>query len=210
MTASPYESPKEECVILSKPAVALAVGFLLLVPGSQQARAQSQQPAASQAMPPMPKPGPEHALFKEDVGTWDASVESFMAPGAPPMTSKGVETNTIGCSGLCLITEFKGEMMPGSAYEGHGVSTWDPAKKKYVGSWTDSMSAGLMISEGTWDPAARTMTGYMEGPDMSGATVKMRSVVEYKGAGSRVFTMYGPGPEGKEAVAMRITYARRK
>ena len=28
--------------------------------------------AAAQA-PPMPTPGPEHAVLKEDVGTWDAS-----------------------------------------------------------------------------------------------------------------------------------------
>jgi len=38
--------------------------------------------ARAQDMPPMPKPGPEHALFKEDEGTWDAVVEVSM-PGAP-------------------------------------------------------------------------------------------------------------------------------
>ena len=31
------------------------------------------------------------------------------APGAKPTTSKGVEVNTLGCGGLCLITDFKGE-----------------------------------------------------------------------------------------------------
>jgi hypothetical protein len=34
-------------------------------------------------------------------------------------------------------------------------------------------------------------------------------VVEYK-SGSRVFSMYTPGPDGKETVSMRITYTRRK
>jgi hypothetical protein len=161
-------------------------------------------------MPPPPKPGPEHQLFKEDAGTWDAVVETFMAPGAPPMTSKGVETNTIGCSGLCLITDFKGEMMPGTSFEGHGVATWDTAKKKYVGSWTDSMSQGLGVTEATWDPAKRTMTGWMEGPDMSGNQTRMKAVSEYKADGSRVFTMYGPAAGGQEPLVMRITYTRRK
>ena len=169
---------------------------------------QTQQTGAPQAMPPMPKPGPEHALFKEDEGTWDAVVEIF-APGAPPIKSKGVETNTVGCGGLCLITDFKGEMMPGTSFHGHGTSTWDPKKQKYVGSWTDSMSQGLAVSEGTWDPAARTMTGSMEGADMTGQVMKMKSVVEYKG-GSRIFTMYGQGAGGTEAPTMRITYTRRK
>ena len=99
-----------------------------------------------QQMPPMPKPGPEHAVLKMDVGTWDAVVEVTPAPGAPVQKSKAVEVDTMGCGGLCLITDVKGDMM-GMPFEGHGVSTWDPAKKKYVGSWTDSMSTGLSIGE---------------------------------------------------------------
>lgn len=132
-----------------------------------------------------------------------------MEPGAAPMTSKGVETNVIGCGGLCVVTEFKGEM-PGAAFEGHGLATYDAAKKKYVGSWTDSMSLGLAVSEGTWDPTNRTFTGWMEGPDLTGKTVRTKTVGEYKADGRRVFTAYGTGADGKESVQMRITYTRRK
>jgi hypothetical protein len=164
--------------------------------------------ASAQEMPPPPQPGPEHALLKEDAGTWDATVEVFMKPGAPPEVSKGTEVNTIGCGGLCLITDFKSSMM-NQPFEGHGVSTWDPNRKKYVGSWTDSMSRGLYIAESTWDPATRTSTGWMEGPDMSGKTTKTKSTVQYKPDGSRVFTTYAPGPDGKETVGMRITYRKR-
>ena len=92
-----------------------------------------------------PKPGPEHELLKSDAGTWDAVIEMMAAPGAPPMKSTGVETSVLGCGGLCLITDFKGEMMPGQTFEGHGLAAYDAAKKKYVGSWTDSMSTGLSI-----------------------------------------------------------------
>jgi Protein of unknown function (DUF1579) len=166
--------------------------------------------SAARQEPPMPKPGPEHEILKMDEGTWDATVELMPGPGAPPMTSKGVEVNTIGCSGLCLITDFKSEMMPGVAFHGHGVTTWDVVKKKYVGSWTDSMSQGLSISEGTWDPAARRWTGWMEGPDMTGKVVKVKSVSEHRPDGTRVMTAYGPGPDGKETMVMRITSTRRK
>jgi hypothetical protein len=165
---------------------------------------------AAQGMPPMPKPGPEHAIFKEDAGTWDATVESLMTPDGKPMTSKGTETNTVSCGGLCLVTHFKGEMMPGAVFEGHGTTAYDPKKKKYVGSWTDSMSQGLSIGESTYDSATKTATGFMEGPDMTGSVVKMKSVVEYKDANTRVFTLYGPGPDGKEAKVMTITYMRKK
>ena len=165
--------------------------------------------SSAQQMPPPPKPGPEHELLKMDEGTWDAVVEFVMAPGAPPMTSKGVETNTIGCGGLCLITDFKGEAM-GAPFHGHGVVTWDPAKKKYPGSWTDSMSAGLAVTESTYDPATKKWNGWMEGPDMTGKVMKTRSVVEWKDANTRVMTAYAPGPDGKEMQVMKITSTRRK
>jgi hypothetical protein len=132
---------------------------------------------SAQQGPPMPKPGPEHAVFKMDVGTWDAIVEMVPGPGAPVQKSKGVETNRIGCGGLCLINDFKADVM-GMPFEGHGVSTWDPAKKMYVGSWTDSMSTGLAIGESTYDAKAKKWTGTMEGPDMTGKIVKSRSVGE--------------------------------
>lgn len=164
---------------------------------------------SAQEMPPMPKPGPAHDVLKADLGTWNAAVEVVSAPGAPAMTSTGVETNVLGCGGLCLVTDFKGTMMPGVSFEGHGVVTYDPAKKKYVGSWTDSMSTGLAMSEATWDPAKKALTGWMEGPDMTGAVVKTRSVSEHKDAKTRVLTVYAPGPGGKEFQMMRIVYTKK-
>jgi hypothetical protein len=164
---------------------------------------------AAQQGPPMPKPGPEHALFKMDEGTWDATIEFFPAPGAPAMTSMGVEVNTIGCSGLCLITDFKGEAM-GAPFAGHGVMTWDATQKKYIGSWMDSLSFGLSMAESTYDAATRKWTGSMNSPDGQGKMIRMRSVVEVKGTSTRVFSLYGSGPDGKEMMSMRITYTKRK
>jgi hypothetical protein len=163
-------------------------------------------PALAQDMPPVPKPGPEHQLLKDDEGTWAASLEIF-APGAPAMTSQGTEVNRIGCGGLCLISDFSSDMM-GMAFEGHGMTVYDAAKKKYIGSWSDSMSTGLLLGESTYDPASKTVTGWMEGPDMTGKVTKSKSVVEYK-AGGRVMSMYTIGPDGKEALMMRITYAKK-
>ena len=163
---------------------------------------------AAQQMPPMPKPGPEHEIFKMDAGTWDAVVEFVMAPGTPAVLSKGIETNTIGCGGLCLISEFKGEAM-GQPFHGVGITVWDAAQRKYVGSWTDSMSGGLASMEGTWDAATKTLNGWMEAPDSSGQRIKMRTVAESRGD-TRVMTSFVPGPGGQEMQVMRITSTRRK
>jgi hypothetical protein len=163
--------------------------------------------AVAQDMP-MPKPGPEHKVLEMDAGTWDATVETFI-PGAPqPMVSKGTETNSMGCGGLCLISDFKGTM-GSTTFHGHGTTAWDPGKKKYVGSWTDSMSQGISVGETTYDAATKTATGWMEGPGIDGKVVKSKALVQYKDANTRVFTMYTPGPDGKEVQTMKISYSRK-
>jgi len=72
------------------------------------------------------------------------------------------------------------------------------------------MSAGLSISESTHDAKAKTMTGWMEGPDMTGKVTKTKAVSTWKDPNTRVFSMYSVGPDGKEALGMRITYTRKK
>jgi hypothetical protein len=154
-----------------------------------------------------PTPGPEHKVLAMDAGTWDATVEMFMS-GAPPMVSKGTEVNTMGCGGLCLISDFKGDL-GGMPFHGHGTSTWDPNKKKYVGTWTDSMSSGLSLSEGSYDAAAKTATSTMEGPDPTGKIVKSKAVVEYKDDNMRVMSLFTTGPDGKDVPTMKIRYTKR-
>ncbi len=161
-------------------------------------------PALAQ-MPAMPQPGPEHEMLKKDVGTWDASVEAFMAPGAPAMVSKGTETVSM-MGGFWQLSEFKSEMM-GQPFEGRGTTGYDPAKKKYVGTWVDTMMPSYYTVEASYDAAKKTMTSVMEGPDPSGQISKTKAITEWKDADNRVFTMYGPDDK---TVVMRITYKRRK
>jgi hypothetical protein len=178
---------------MKKPLAALAVCLLALA-----------VPALAQ-MPPMPQPGPEHEMLKKDVGTWDATVEMFMEPGAPPSVSKGTEVVSM-LGGFWQTSEFKSVMM-GQPFEGRGATGYDPAKKKFVGTWIDTMTPGYYTVEATHDAAKKTMTAFMEGPDPSGQVVKTKSVTEWKDADTRVFTMYAPDAQ---TVSMRITYKRRK
>jgi Protein of unknown function (DUF1579) len=163
---------------------------------------------AQQSPPPIPKPGPEHELLKQDVGTWDATVEIF-EPGKPPAVSKGSETTSL-VGGFWAVSDFKSDLM-GQPFEGRGTVGFDTNKKKYVSTWVDSMSTGFMTGEATYDSKTKTMTGFMEGFDPAqGKTVKMRETTEWKDADTKVFTMFMTGPDGKEVQTMKITYKRRK
>src|SRR5258708_12910506 len=144
----------------------LTLGLLGLganIGGAQEAKQSEETKKAAPAMPPLPKPGPEHEVLKNDAGVWDATVE-MLGPG-PPNVSKGVETNTM-LGGLWLVTDFKSEMMS-QPFQGHGVAGYDPARKKYVGTWVDSMSTGLQISETTYHASNKPITGCINAPHIA-------------------------------------------
>ena len=167
----------------------------------------STRPALAQD--PFPKPGPEHEVLKQDVGTWDATVELMAQPGMPAQTSKGTETITLMDGGLWTVVDFKTTLM-NTPFHGHGTSGFDPTKKKYVTTWVDSMSAGITLGEATYDKATKTMKGFIVGPDPTGNPMKMNQTVEWKDADTRILTMAFPGPDGKDITNMKITYKRRK
>jgi hypothetical protein len=160
-------------------------------------------PALAQ-MPGPPQPGPEHEMLKKDVGVWDATVE-MLVPGAPPEVSKGTETVTM-LGAFWQIAEFKSQMF-GQPFEGRGTTGYDPAKKKFVGTWVDTISTGISTVEAAYDPATKTMTGTMEGPGPTGEVTKTKETTVWTDADTRVFTMYAP--DGTTPM-MRISYKRRK
>ncbi|MFO1050639.1 MAG: DUF1579 domain-containing protein [Planctomycetota bacterium] len=164
-------------------------------------------PLAAQDTPEMPKPGKEHQKLQASVGTWDAVMEMTGEDGKP-MTSKGVSVRHMAAGGFFLIDDFEGEMM-GMKFVGHGLTGYDPLKGKYVGTWIDSMSPNLGVSEGGFDKEGKVLTMTMTGPGMDGKPVTMRMVSTMTDANTEVFEMFAPGPDGKEMRMMKITYNKR-
>ena len=170
-------------------------------------------PMASPAQgPPEVKPTDEHKLLAKDVGVWDGTMKMFMeGPDGPATTSKGVETNTLMVGGLWVVSNYKGEFA-GKPFEGSGVNGYDPRKKKFVGTWADSMTPELMLLEGTYDEAAKALTLLSEGTGEDGKPVSMKMVSQYKGEDEKVFTLSvkNEETEGKWMKMMEIGYKRRK
>jgi hypothetical protein len=157
------------------------------------------QPAATQEMP---KPGPEHEMLKKFEGNWNATV-SF-AGGE----SKGTASYKMDLGGFWLRSHFKSDL-GGMPFEGRGITTFDPRKKKYVGAWADSMAPQMLVMEGTFSKDGSTYTETSEGAGMDGKNHKMKMVHEFKGKDTIVFTMY-QADDGKDQEMMKITYKRKK
>jgi Protein of unknown function (DUF1579) len=160
---------------------------------------------------PGAKPTDEHKILASEEGTWDGTIKSFMGgPDAEPMISKGTEVNTVMSGGLWVLSKFDGDF-GGMKFEGRGQFGYDPVKKKYVGTWIDSLSPNLSVLEGSYDPKTKTMTYIGDGTSAEGIKYTQKMVTTAKDDDSRVFTLYMKVGEAKdEAKFLEITYTKRK
>lgn len=168
-------------------------------------------PAATQGVPLV-----DYQRSPADVGTWDAIVSIRDSRGRASTTT-GVEINTIGCGGSCVLTSVRG---------GLTLATLDLGTRP----WWDG--AGTSAATGLATPFYQT--GMTQVSTLSGdspAPVNLQSFSlplpmapaagvagvpasrvshEYPADGRRTVTFYRTDAKGREIVHIRITYTRRR
>lgn len=145
-----------------------------------------------------------HAALLQDVGAWDAIVESTCS--GETTKDKGSELVHAICDGRWTWSVFRSQFL-GKPFVGHALVGWDANKKKYASMWIDSMSATCSVTSGTFDEKTKTysFTGSCTGPD--GKPMQVEQTLSYEDKDSRVLRMKLDGPAMKST--MKITYARR-
>lgn len=184
--------------------------------------AASGQPSQAEMMAKMmelAKLNENHKLLAGLAGTWTYDIKMWMNPdpNAPPQQSKGTAVRKPMMDGRYFIGEFTGKMqMPGPdgkmkdmTFKGMSFEGYDNAKQKFVSSWIDNMGTGIMMSEGTYDPATKAFTYTSEIEMMPGMKQKVREVIKIVDNNHHTFEWY-EDRGGQEAKTMEITYARKK
>ncbi len=190
--------------------LALAVTLTLAFPVlAQEAPATTpEQEAMMQAYIAAGTPGPQHAGLATAVGEYDVAVRSWDAPGAPPSDETGSARRSMILDGRVLVEQFQGSMH-GMAFTGHGMVGYDNVTGKWWQTWNDSMSTGVMLSQGDCDEhGSCTFQGSWNDPVTKRAT-PARFTSRWSDADTEHFEMYGPGPDGAEFKMMEMTYTRR-
>nr|WP_294903172.1 DUF1579 domain-containing protein [uncultured Lacibacter sp.] len=154
-------------------------------------------------------PGDMHKWMAGHEGTWDAEVTSFMA-GAEPSKSKATETVKMVMNGLYQEGNLSGTMM-GMPFLGKSILAYDNAKKQFALTWIDNMGSGLLLMTGRYDAATKTLNfkGTQTDPT-TGKDANVRQEQKFIDDNTYVLTMYGDGPDGKEAKFMEATFKRVK
>ena len=153
-------------------------------------------------------PGEAHAALAKMAGTYDLSIRSWNAPGAPPTVETGTATRSMALGGRVMVEEVQSQMY-GQPFTGHGMHGYDNITGKHWSTWNDSMSTGLMVSEGDCDAKGTcTFTGSWNDA-VTKKEIKARMTTKWIKPNVELFEMFAPGPDGKEARMMEITYTRR-
>ncbi len=195
-------------------AAALAVSPASRVLAQDGGKAQQMSPEEQEMMQKwmaFATPGaPHQALADHDAGKWTLAVKSWAVPGQPPETSAGTSEGEMILGGRYLLEHVNGTMM-GRPFHGVNLVGYDNQNKEYRSVWVDDMGTGLMVSHGTMadDGKSVVMTGTTPDP-MTGKDASFREVESWPDANTRLFEMYGTGPDGKEFKSMEITYTRQK
>ncbi|MGH8077509.1 MAG: DUF1579 domain-containing protein [Lysobacter sp.] len=152
--------------------------------------------------------GAPHAALAKMAGTYDLSIRSWHAPGAPPAVEAGTATRTMALGGRVLVEDVQSQMH-GQAFTGHGMHGYDNVSGKHWSTWNDSMSTGLMVSQGDCDAKGTcTFTGSWNDPVTKGK-INARMTTKWTSPNVELFEMYAPGPDGKESKMMEITYTKK-
>jgi Protein of unknown function (DUF1579) len=167
-----------------------------------------EQKAQMDAMMKAMTPGDAHKKLDPLVGTFEAKVSMWMAPGAPPEVSTGTSVNAWALGGRFVEQHYTGTAM-GQPFSGIGYSGYDNIRKQYVSTWIDTMSTAPMISTGSLEGNVMNSTSSVDDP-VSGKPQKIKEKLTITDKDHHKLEMWSPAPDGKMFKMMEITYNRKK
>ena len=186
-------------------------------PAESKAAATNQPTAEDMAkMMELGQPGENHKVLAQFAGNWSFKTTFWMVPGGPPSESTGSATCKPLMGGRYFVSEATGKFeMPGPDghmqsmdYKGMELAAYDNAKKKFISTWIDNMGTGIIILEGTYDPATKTFTYLTEEEMMPGMKTKVRELIKFVDPDHYVLEWY-EDHGGTQAKTMEIDYARK-
>ncbi|MFO0849208.1 MAG: DUF1579 domain-containing protein [Gemmataceae bacterium] len=154
------------------------------------------------------EPQAEHKWLEQLVGEWESEMEGSGGPDQPPVKHTGTETvRSLTVWVLCEST------MPGDVTMRTVMTLgYDPAKKKFVGTFIGSMMTNLWVYEGELDAGGKVLTLDADGPSFTdpGKTTKYKDTIEFLTPDHRTLSSRFLGDDGQWHRFMTAHYRRKK
>ncbi len=153
------------------------------------------------------EPQAEHKWLEQLVGEWTTEMEGSGGPDQPPVKHAGTET----VRSLNVWVQCEG-VMPGDVSMKTVMTLgYDPAKKKFVGTFVGSMMTHLWVYEGELDASGKVLTLDAEGPSFADPTrtAKYKDTVEIVSPDHRTLSSRFQAEDGTWHHFMTAHYRRK-
>ena len=156
-------------------------------------------------------PGKMQELLAKDAGEWTGKTTMWMGPDGEPMTSECTSTVTTIMDGRYVKVEMKGDMPGMGPYHGGGVCGYDNVQKKFVASWIDNHSTGIMQGEGELTDNGKSITWeYKAYCPITKKQQTLKEVDTWTSDNAKKLEMWGDDPKsGKNYKMMSIELTRK-
>lgn len=157
-------------------------------------------------------PGKMHEQLAKSVGTWVGKSQMWMGPtAAEPARGECTQTITSVMDGRYITGDMTGELPGMGPFKGFGITGFDNVSQKFVGSWIDNHSSGIMQGVGELSTDGKTMTwNFTYNCPITKKSAIVRQIETYPDNKTQTFEMFTTDPKsGKEYKCMRIDFTRK-
>jgi hypothetical protein len=156
-------------------------------------------------------PGKSQQRLVAEAGEWAGKTTMWMMPDSPPVTSECSATITPIMDGRFTLTEMNGEMPGMGPYIGQGLQGYDNVSQKFVSTWIDNHSTGIMNGEGKLSADGKTLTWtFTFNCPLTQKPATMRQVETLTGSKTKTLIMYNTDPKsGKEYKMMNVELTKK-
>ena len=186
-------------VLLAAPAQSQDKGKEPQMTAEQKAEMEAYQKAGT--------PGPQHQALAASAGKYSIKSKSWHDASSPAIEDSGTATRSMTLDGRVLVEEVDCTMM-GAPMTGRGMTGYDNVSGRYWSTWTDSISTGLMVSQGTCDAKHNCSFKGTWNDAVAKGPKRARMTSRWTSPTTEVWEMHGPGKDGKEFKMMEITYTK--
>jgi hypothetical protein len=156
-------------------------------------------------------PGQQQKLLTDGAGSWQGKVTMWMTPDSPPTESQCAVNVASIMDGRYITIDHKGEMPGMGPFHGTGTQGFDNVSQKYVGTWIDNHSTGIMNATGELASDGKTLTWtYSYTCPITKKPAVMRQIETVTSPTTKTLEMHGSDPKsGKEYKMMTIELTKK-
>jgi hypothetical protein len=151
----------------------------------------------------------EHRWLEQLTGRWQLTFDPPSGAGEQA-SGPAWEELTRSLGGAWIVSESTGTMPGGSTATNILTLGYDPARKRYVGSFISSVMTNIWVYEGTLDNTGKVLTLDCEGPDFenTGRTARYQDIITIKDENTRNFSSRTQNADGTWKHVMSCDYNR--